>query len=418
VKTNVIWTLVSTLLILALVLGACAAPTPTPTPTTPTPTAPAPSPQTLKVGFNVTTSWPVGLDFVHSVQMDVDEVNANGGLNIGGTKYLIDLIQDDNKMDEALSKTVAQKEIFQDNVKYMIIDSWCHAAIPICDANKVLTVASPLMVESYSPKYTYIFQGDIPYTTYPAIWPWVAKQYPGKKTWVGAFPDMDIGHFFTDIQGNAAKKAGYTVLEPIFYPPMATDLSSVGTKVKTVNPDIFTAYGGGPQTDSLVVKAARSSGYSGQVVLSSTTPGAVTVGIAGADASEGIISMAWPQEFDLAPNPLAPKFKKDYIAKFGKWDSPETVYSGQWFIMKEGLQKASSIDVDKVASVIASGLKYQCMNGNGQMISRPDLGNNRTVDTVIGDIAMKIIANGQPKQVGIITLAQMLDYCNLMYGSK
>ena len=78
----------------------------------------------------------------------------------------------------------------------------------------------------------------------------------------------------------------------------------------------------------------------------------------------------------------AKNFKTSWIAKYGKWEDPEVQYTSLYSCLRAALQQAGSLDTDKVADVIGNGLKYEGPTGAAQMISRPDMGNNRTVDSV------------------------------------
>ncbi len=105
------------------------------------------------------------------------------------------------------------------------------------------------------------------------------------------------------------------------------------------------------------------------------------------------------------------------MAKFKKWDYPDPVYVSQWYMLKAALQKAGSIDPEKVAAVLNNGLKFEAPNGVGQMISRPDLGISRTVD-VIYAMPIKQITGGQVKMIDTMTLEQQLGWLKAVYGWK
>jgi branched-chain amino acid transport system substrate-binding protein len=87
--------------------------------------------KTLKIGANITQTWPIGLDCRKADDWYAEKINNAGGLDIGGTKYKLQLIWDDNKMDEALSKTAFQKEIFQDGCKFVLSDMWNHSCFQL-----------------------------------------------------------------------------------------------------------------------------------------------------------------------------------------------------------------------------------------------------------------------------------------------
>src|SRR5690606_2047851 len=87
----------------------------------------------VKVGLNVelTGEMPaVGASSKNAAEMFVGEVNAAGGLDIGGKKLPIRLIVGDNGAKADQARTVAQRLISQDNVVAMIGPNASSCAIP------------------------------------------------------------------------------------------------------------------------------------------------------------------------------------------------------------------------------------------------------------------------------------------------
>jgi len=117
------------------------------------PTEGLPEVKTLKIGMIESLNWPIGTDAVHVIELDVERTNADGGLLIGGERYKLELIADDNKMDLGLSKTVAEKQIFQDKVKFIVGDGWCDSYFDLAEENGVVVAATPITPEIYDPKY-------------------------------------------------------------------------------------------------------------------------------------------------------------------------------------------------------------------------------------------------------------------------
>jgi branched-chain amino acid transport system substrate-binding protein len=373
--------------------------------------------KTLDIGMVASLSWPVAIDMVHSTQAAVDMVNNAGGITIGGDKYKVNLIVEDAKMDVASAKTAAEKLIYQNKVKFILGDQWGDGYLDVVETNKVVAIMHPPSKAIYDPKYNYSFQGACMDTSWVTLMSWLAENRSTLKTFVGAYPDLETGHENAAMFEKAAKAVGLTVTEQIFYPITATDLSSVGTKVKSLNPDMFLALGGGPPFDSLAFKAVYQAGYKGQMIAPSTNPGGVMMAMTTAETIEGLIGVAWPVEFDTPDTQLAKDFKAAYITKFGKWDSPEIVGVNNFYILKAALEKAKSIDPVKVAAVINNGLTYDSPCGAGVMVSRTDLNNSRTVDT-INALPVKQIKAGKIVQIDTITKQEVLDFCKKVYGWK
>src|SRR5438132_11070615 len=63
-----------------------------------------------------------GVELVRAAEIRTDEINKAGGLKVGGDVYKIKLITYDQKASAADDATAANKEFFQEKVKYYIGD--------------------------------------------------------------------------------------------------------------------------------------------------------------------------------------------------------------------------------------------------------------------------------------------------------
>jgi ABC-type branched-subunit amino acid transport system substrate-binding protein len=190
-----------------------------------------------------------------------------------------------------------------------------------------------------------------------------------------------------------------------YYPATASDLSSLGTKVKTLNPDIFSTAGGSMQPFAAVWDAGyRGQLYSGIAATTDSFLAQLTP-----EEIEGLIGGTTPCEFDPALTQNAQDFKTAWIAKFGKWEGPEISGLASFYCLTAALQKAGSLDTDAVAAVIGNGLQFDTPNGAGKMISRPEFGNNRTTDS-IQTLYIKKIIGGKPTLLATIGTDEALGY--------
>ena len=81
------------------------------------------------------------------------------------------------------------------------------------------------------------------------------------------------------------------------------------------------------------------------------------------------------------------------------------------------MQQAGSLDVDKVAAVVFNGLKFECGSGTFQMITRPDMGNNRTVDTVRA-LYLKKVVGGKTTLLATISIDEALGYLRVLFPAE
>jgi branched-chain amino acid transport system substrate-binding protein len=414
----------SILLVLGLALSSCSSTPAAPSGATAGPyasgasSAPAAASgatKTVKVGVNFGLGWPLGIDGTRVIQLDIDKINSQGGLQIGPDKYKIQMNVDDNKMDPAVAKTAAQKEIFQDQVDFILGDIFADSYLDLANQNKKIVLGVSANDNYLDPKLQYTYQASFFHTTFHVVPLWFAEKNPGKKTVLAILPDNQDGHDNVPNMVKAAKAAGFTWLDPIFYPPNSTDLSAIGTKVVQLNPDIVEPMSGGPAGDSLVIKTIRAGGYKGQIIISTPTPTGVLAGIAGADNLEGVVSLEYPFEFNPPLNDAAATFRNEYTAKYGKWEDPEPILAASWYLLKAGMQKAGSIETEKVKAVLDAGLDFQNVSGPMRTVPRPDLKNSRAVESIAA-MPVKKIVGGKAILQENLTIDQSYTYCKKIFG--
>lgn len=375
-----------------------------------TPSAPQGGGNTLKVGVVAWLGFAIGLDMVHTVEIMADMDNKAGGLNIGGQKYNIQLIVYDCKNDQATATSAVNRLIFEDKVKFILSDGWLFdSCLPIIEQNKVLlseitpspAVLAPDLKMTFMPCFNNCMNSECS--------GWLAKNYPTKKTIFVAYGDDFSGHAQQPVSKASLEAFGLSYSE-MFYPAGTQDLSALGTKVKTQNPDIFMANGGGPINDALAYKAVVQAGYKGMLFGNVTQPLLSLSQIVPLDGLEGFVNAAWPVEFDPALTQPAKDFKAAYIAKFGKWDGPEIQGGAAYSFLRAALMKVGSLDPVKVAAEMsANGIKYDGPCGEGQMVARPDIGNSRKVDSTVA-LSMKKVVGGKPVLLETMSLDTATGY--------
>ena len=381
----------------------------------------APTPtekKTLKIGLITPLGFPLGLDFSRLAQLMADVTNAKGGITVGGETYNVQVIICDSKFSDETARAAAERLISEDKVKFILgaetVSSW----IPVTEANKVINISCDPSGTILDPKFKYAFNGVVNNTEGPELWGWFTKNYPNLKTLVLAQPDNVTGHVLGDQAKSIAESFGLKALDQIFYPPDTTDFSAIGTKVKNLNPDVFFASYGGPVSDNNCMKAAWQAGWKGQLFASSTVPVETMMAIVPPEAVEGMILGAWAVELDT-PSGVAKELKDAYIAKNGKWDGPEVLHMNNWYILMAALKQANSLDVDKVAAVIANGVKYDspCFVSPATIVSRPDKGITRTVDA-LGGLLIKKVVGGKVNIAAELSLDEALAYNKTFFGWK
>jgi hypothetical protein len=134
---------------------------------------------------------------------------------------------------------------------------------------------------------------------------------------------------------------------------------------------------------------------------------------------EGSLSVAWDTDYSTPLTDLAKDFVAAYSAKYGEDSVSEILgWTGCFYsCLKEALQKADSLDPDKVCAVVFNGLKFDSIGASYEMISRPDVGNNRTVDSVLS-FSIKQIKNGEQIVFTTVSLDDALSSFRTVHPAK
>jgi branched-chain amino acid transport system substrate-binding protein len=370
----------------------------------------------LKIGVNQSMKWSLGLDTVHLDTIMADLINSKGGLTIGGQKYLLQLVIDENDMTADGAKTVIQKQVYEDKVKYILDDGNFYSPLQITEPNKVLYISGCSTDFLMEPNIKYAFKTDISPNNQVSVAGWYLKAHPGAKTIVFVTQDRETGHTYAKHFSAGAEAFGAKVLDVIYYPTTLTDLSSIGTKVAQLNPDIVETFGVGPTGDANCYKACRQAGYKGVLLNPDTAPAETLAAIAGVNMIEGMVGGAQPTEFDPAPTEASRAVKAAYIAKYGKWDNPEILWEKDFEILIEAMKATNSVDPEVLAAWLGAGNVFTISAGNGRFIPRPDITSSPRSAQLILDNWIKTVVNGKPVNTSFSTWQEVYEFVRPVYN--
>jgi branched-chain amino acid transport system substrate-binding protein len=370
---------------------------------------PAAAAETIKIGLAAAMQSNVSLDWIRATELLVERDNKNGGLEIGGIKYNIKLIEYDSENDQTKEIAAINRLVYEDGVKFIIAQgNFANSWFDVTEKNKIVTFTSspPAQINCIpSLHYSFVGTGLNPLTSVTTGW--YCEKHPELiENVVFAYPDNQLGHIF-DMFVSQNWKSYNVPYTSIFFPANSQDLSALGTKVLSMNPTTFGCVAESDSVCGLVFNAVRDAGYKGQLFAANNLNTEALNAVMNKSASEGFICGADATEFDPSLTKEAEDFKALWIDKYGKWESPNLSVASAYCALEAGLMQAGTIDADKVADVLSSGLKYNGASGQMQMISRPDLGNDRTVDS-ISTYYVKQVTNGNPVLLDTINIDESL----------
>ena len=200
--------------------------------------------KTIKVGMNIPMTGdyaPWGLPGMYGCQIVADDINAAGGVDIGGENYAIEIIAYDHGYDiekavQGYKKMVAEDEV---NLVMMLGGSTVGAVMPWGNRKKVLTTT--LLCSDIEPDSEYLIATSESHPLYNVTGvEWLAKNHPEVKTAaIVTNNDAEYGLQSTATYQAAFEVAGIEVIDVNLHGFDVTDFAPIVSSVLAKNPDVF-----------------------------------------------------------------------------------------------------------------------------------------------------------------------------------
>lgn len=329
---------------------------------------------TIRIGaiVELTGELPaVGASSRNAAELAVSEVNAAGGITVGGKPYKVELIVEDNAAKPDQSAAAANKLITQDNVLAIVGPNASLGAIPaseIAEANQTLLITpwstnpkTTLDTRSGEPK-KYVFRACFTDPFQGQVLARFITEKLGAKT-AGVLYDVAseapksqaelFRETFTGLGGNVVAFETYTTGD--------RDFSAQLTKIKSANPDVvfLPAY---YNDVGLIAQQARRQGITQPLVGSDAWSSPELIKL-----SEGAVEGAYFANHyaaDIA-TPAAKSFIAAYQQKYG--NTPDDVAAltyDSFGLLFEALRKAPSLDRQALRDAMASVSGFTGVTGD------------------------------------------------------
>jgi branched-chain amino acid transport system substrate-binding protein len=328
---------------------------------------------TKKIGLTAPLSGVAaayGQDIEDGISMAIDVVNADGGITIGDTTYIFELLAADDEATPEPALSNAQRFILEEDIQ-VIFDPVATSIQPLIGINE--TAGEEFLVMAYTsvPLYTqvinkYMITLPPPFAVYIPEWIGLAMgngwMKLGMLQTTGAYGDLWGSTFEQAWVG-----AGGTVVAkaPASY-YTESDFTPYLTTVLAGNPDVI--FCGGPsEPTSLVIDQARSLGFEGGFIVIDQAKLDTIADSLGMEKLEGAIGVLPIEDaFDLWP--ALEDFNTKYVDEFGgertTWESA-IAYTG-FMILARAMDAAQSVDdvaairagFDESGVAVTSGDEY------------------------------------------------------------
>ena len=311
----------------------------------------------LKIGALLnTTGWFASIDYNNQIEMQTlcDYINEQGGIDIGGTKYTLELVVEDGGSDAEGIRSAAQR-LVDAGIKYVMEtnDFWVEGAIDIFENAGVMNVMAQNnmnhSVMNAETKYSYTFSNACTSQFYTAI-EVLKDQYPEVKKVVYACDDNGVNDEQAALVKAGCEKFGLEYVDsPIIYDGESTDFSSIALKVVSSGADCFIG-NGTPDNIASLLKEVRAAG-SDMVCAAVITMGpGVLIGGSGLSDLSGAFTFGTDIADASRNTETFNTIYKKFVDKYG--EDTASAWNGagldNLYTLLQIMQGAGSTDVDTV----------------------------------------------------------------------
>ena len=301
-----------------------------------------------------------------ALRMVQQEVNDAGGIKIGNETYKISTTTYDDAYQSQKAVAAANRLIDQDEAKFVLgplAASGAIAAKPIFEQNQVID----LVVGAYSRKVMegnpkYIFRvSNTPVEFIKPILTWLKANNGDKiKRVVVMNPNDEAGWDMQELDTKSYAEHGFDLVAKELYERSTKDFQPILTRLIAQNPDMIDMAGSSPASAGLIVRQAREMGYKGKFIKIGGPGPREILTAAGKEAAEGVMQYIPADPSTEGYKKLSERFAKLY----GHDMDPSALTNYDALkILLAAMQKAGSIETDKVAAAIPQVMPFKSIAG-------------------------------------------------------
>ena len=314
--------------------------------------APTAAAETLTIGVLGVMSGPAaswGLVNKYCAEVTAKMYNADGGVDIGGTKYQVEIVAIDDKNDPKLSVSGAEKLVDQ-GIKYIIgpnVDTTAQSIRPVVERAGAMHFPYAFDKRLYVKPASNAALGMIAsYQSGPIIYKHLQDNEGVTKIAFVARNETDpLNQRAEGIEG--AKQLGLDIVsDSETYEPGTTDFFPVMSKVVSSSPDLIVLSGVAPSDAPQLLRSARELDYKG--FISTETSQDIKILAEGAgDAAEGFMFVGGASTPEISSDYMN-EFRKQYVEHVGEWNDEAGTKAYALEIILRTLQLAGKAAIDDV----------------------------------------------------------------------
>ena len=305
----------------------------------------------LKIGHIGVMSGPAaswGLINKYAALAGAEIINEDGGFEIGGEKYDIEIVSLDTKQDPRVAIAGAERLVYSEGIKYIIgpnVDDTTRAVLPVLEKAGAFNICYGWHRELFTAPSKNTALGMIAgYQSAPVIYKYL-KEQRGVKS-LACVPRNDAsGLNSRDSCVAAADQLGIKITSSdSTYEPNTSNFFPIMGRIIGQNPDLIVLSGVAPADAPLLIRAARELGYKGLMSTETAMDANIITEIAG-EMANGYISVGGASAPELRTDEMK-RFIERYSKVAGEWndEAGTKVYALEMLLQTLRVAGAAAID--------------------------------------------------------------------------
>ena len=323
--------------------------------------------ETLKIGIIAPLTGAgaaSGMAVSEGAKIAAADMNAKGGLEVGGKKYQVQIIVYDDQYKAADSVAAYNRLVNQDGAKFMLVYTSA-AAVALrqqVEDDKVVALTGAYSAKAIDAKTVHMFRIWSTATDYvPPFSKWLRDNVKGHRM-VIMNPNDETGWYQNEFTTKIYKEAGFDVLSSELFERTEKNFAPMFTKIIAMNPDVIELGTASPGSAALMVRQARELGYKGVFAKTGAPSNNEIITGAGKEAAEGAISVIFADPANPGFRRIAAEYKKDTGQEANEILAP--CYDSINVLMR-AIQVAGDVtNGDKVAAAFSRALPTTSVQGD------------------------------------------------------
>jgi branched-chain amino acid transport system substrate-binding protein len=341
---------------------------------------------------------PWGMAAAEGAKIAAAEVNAKGGLDVGGKKHKVEVIAYDDQYKAADAVGAYNRLVRQDGAKYVVIMSSAGALAlkQNLEDDKIIGLTSSYSSKAIDANTKYMFRLFSVSSDYlPSMVSWMKANYKERRVFM-LNPNDETGWDQSQLSERLLKDNGFNVIGKDLFERTVKDFQPIFTKIVAMKPELIDLGSTPPSTAGLMMRQARELGYKGLFMKSGGAGPKDIVAGAGKEAAEGMVSVLYADPANEGYKRIAAEYKKS----IGQ-DPNEIIVSfyDATSVLLQAIQKAG--DARDTAKVAASFGKVMPMkSAQGDMLTLGGKASSGVDQQIMSTMYIGVIKNGEPVVVG------------------